>query len=122
VTAREDRATQLRNAITRSNERDVYLGRILEAERRGNERAAELADQVGGRMVPEQPTDIEQERHGPGGRAHAGDPRPGDFTGKDQDQVTYEREAAARRDSWDRAAADHQAQQEPHGDREREAG
>jgi len=122
VTARDDRAAQLRNAITRSDERDVYLARILEAERRGNERADTLADQVGGRMHPEQPTDIEQERYGPGGRAHAGDPRPGDFTGRNRDEVTYERGAAARRDGWDRAAAEHQAQQEPRADREREAG
>lgn len=40
-----------------------------------------MAYHVGGRIMPAQPTELEILRYGPGGRAHAGDPRPGDFPG-----------------------------------------
>jgi hypothetical protein len=41
-----------------------------------------LADAIGGRIMPAQPTELEIRRWGPGGREHFGDPRPGDFQGR----------------------------------------
>lgn len=47
-----------------------------------------------GRHIAERPTqaELEERRWGPGGRAHYGDPRPGDYPGR---RAQAEREAAA---------------------------
>jgi hypothetical protein len=42
-----------------------------------------LADILGGRLLPERPTNLELLRWGPGGRRRFGDPRPGDYMGRD---------------------------------------
>jgi hypothetical protein len=44
-----------------------------------------FADMLGGRITPQRPTELEILRWGPGGRARYGDPRPGDYQGKDGD-------------------------------------
>ena len=93
----------VQRVLARSDERDAYEARILAAERDARARYDALADAVGGRVVPKGPTAIEEARYGPGGRAHAGDARPGDFVGYDRDPAAYEAAAEARRAAWDAA-------------------
>ena len=47
-----------------------------------DEQFAELAELVGGRSAPARPTELEELRWGPGGRAHFADPRPGEYPGR----------------------------------------
>jgi hypothetical protein len=44
-----------------------------------------LASEIGGRIQPTRPTELELLRYGPGGRAHHADPRPGDYPGQGGD-------------------------------------
>lgn len=55
---------------------------VVAYERGWDDCVNELADQIGGRIMPTRPTDMEIRRWGPGGRAHFADPRPGDFRGR----------------------------------------
>jgi hypothetical protein len=41
-----------------------------------------LASEIGGRIQPARPTELELLRYGPGGRAHHAEPRPGDYQGR----------------------------------------
>jgi hypothetical protein len=55
---------------------------VLAYQRGWDDCLDDLADKVGGRIMPARPTELEIRRWGPGGRAHFADPRPGDFRGR----------------------------------------
>jgi hypothetical protein len=70
------------------HEIDTDHGRLLASEARaaGHQEGWDacldrFADQIGGRIYPAHPTELEQQRWGPGGREHFADPRPGDYPG-----------------------------------------
>jgi hypothetical protein len=68
--------------IADSDRHDLELALRLAAWRDGwNACLDHLAAQIGGRITPPHPSVLEILRYGPGGRAHAGDPRPGDHPG-----------------------------------------
>ena len=67
-----------------SDERDIQLALRLAAWRDGWTACLDyVADHVGGRIMPAHPTELEVRRYGPGGRAHFGDPKPGDYPGRE---------------------------------------
>jgi len=55
--------------------------------------------------------ELEERRYGPGGRARAGDARPGDLIGRDKEPARAAEAARERRVGWEAAAVAHQARQ-----------
>ena len=80
-----------------SDERDLWLRRVYDSWRDGWRAGFEAGDAAGTRRTQREwhvtaiglplsvlgPSwaELERRRYGPGGRAHFGDPRPGDYTG-----------------------------------------
>jgi hypothetical protein len=76
-------ADEIARALAESAERDLWHDHALAMWVDGYLAClAELADLIGGRIFPPSPSPLDVLRWGPGGRAHAGDPRPGDYPGK----------------------------------------
>jgi hypothetical protein len=90
-------AAAVADTLRLSDERDQWLRRLLDAERiayllghadgyrDGYERGARLIEaswpSVVSRLSGSTLAELEVRRWGPGGRAHFGDPRPGDYRG-----------------------------------------
>lgn len=78
----------LAEVLALSDERDLWLGRVLDAWRAGYEAA--LGDAVAASLLrvfplPGHVTEAEKRRYPPDGREHFADPRPGDYPGRQHD-------------------------------------